>query len=202
MFITFEGPDGSGKTTQSQLLYAELQRQGKDIVWTREPGGTESGRKIRALLLDDPSASLAPPAELVLFAADRAQHVEEVIRPALARGQIVICDRYVDSTTAYQAGGRGFDADFIAKLNQDSTGGLLPDVTFLLDILSEIGLQRATSTKADKFEQESLDFHRRVRETYLKTAKNEPRFCVMDGNRPKEVIFAEILAAVCAKLNK
>ncbi|MDR1453326.1 MAG: dTMP kinase [Candidatus Margulisbacteria bacterium] len=202
MFITFEGPDGSGKTTQSKLLYAELQRQGRDTLWTREPGGTAAGQKIRALLLDDPTARYAPAAELFLFAADRAQHVEEVIRPALTQGKTVICDRYVDSTTAYQAGGRGFDADFIAKLNKDSSGGLLPELTFLLDILSEIGLQRATSTKADKFEQESLDFHRRVRQTYLQAAQNDPRFCVLDGNRPKEVIFAEILAVVCAKLNK
>jgi dTMP kinase len=202
MFITFEGPDGSGKTTQSKLLYAELQRQGRDALWTCEPGGTESGQKIRALLLDDSSIQLAPLAELFLFAADRAQHVEEVIRPALAQGKIVICDRYIDSTTAYQAGGRGFSADFIARLNQDSAGGLLPNITFLIDILSEIGLQRATNTKADKFEQESLDFHRRVRKTYLHIAENDQRFCILDGNRAKEAIFADILAAVCAKLSK
>jgi dTMP kinase len=202
MFITFEGPDGSGKTTQSRLLYDELQRQGWDVLWSREPGGTAAGQKIRALLLDDPSARLAPPAELFLFAADRAQHVAEVIRPALAQGKIVICDRYIDSTTAYQAGGRGFAADFIARLNEDSTGGLLPDFTFLLDILSEIGLQRATRTKADKFEQESLNFHRRVRDTYLKMAENNQRFCVLDGNRPQDAIFADILAIVCSKLNK
>jgi dTMP kinase len=202
MFITFEGPDGSGKTTQSKLLYAELQRQGQNVLWTREPGGTPAGQKIRALLLDDSSIQFAPAAELFLFAADRAQHVAEVIRPALEQGKIVICDRYIDSTTAYQAGGRGFDADFIAKLNQDSSGGLLPDLTFLLDILSEIGLQRATSTKSDKFEQESLNFHRRVRETYLQTAQNNPRFCILDGNKPQETIFAEILTVLCAKLNK
>ena len=194
MFITFEGPDGSGKTTQSKLLYEELLRQGKPVVWTREPGGTETGRKIRNMLLEDPTIKLASETELFLFAADRAQHVTEIIRPALAAGKIVICDRYIDSTTAYQSGGRGFDAALIADLNRYSTNGLLPDLTFLLDVTSDIGLERATRQKADKFEQESVDFHQKVRQKYLEIAKNNSRFVVLDGTQPKEKIFKEILA--------
>ncbi|GBR75385.1 thymidylate kinase [Candidatus Termititenax persephonae] len=194
MFITFEGPDGSGKTTQSKLLYEELRRRGKGVVWTREPGGTDLGRSIRQLLLDDQNASLAPETELFLFAADRAQHVAKVLRPGLAAGQIVLCDRYVDSTTAYQAGGRGFSAELIASLNAYSTGGLLPDITFLLDVPSEIGLQRATRQKADKFEQESLAFHQKVRAKYLELAAAQTRIHVLDGLQTKEAIFQQIMA--------
>ena len=193
MFITFEGPDGSGKTTQSELLYKEFLRQGKSAVWTREPGGTDFGQNIRRILLDDTRLKLAPEAELLLFTADRAQHVAEVIRPALQAGKIVICDRYIDSTTAYQAGGRGFSAELIERLNACSTGGLLPDRTFLLDIPSELGLQRATRQRADKFEQESLLFHQKVRAAYLELASHDKRFHVLDGAKTKEEIFAEIL---------
>jgi len=192
LFITFEGPDGSGKTTQSKLLYKELLRQNRPVIWTREPGGTETGQKIRKLLLDDPAVKLTPETELFLFTADRAQHLTEIIRPALAKGKIVICDRYIDSTTAYQAGGRGFDTDMIKNLNAYSTGGLTPDLTFLLDVPSDIGLKRATRRKSDKFEQESLDFHQKVRQKYLKLAKNNPRIVVLDGSEQIDVIFQKI----------
>ncbi|MDR1997412.1 MAG: dTMP kinase [Candidatus Margulisbacteria bacterium] len=205
MFITFEGPDGSGKTTQSRLLHTELLRQGHAVVWTREPGGTEAGRQIRQMLLEDRTFQLSAETELFLFAADRAQHIAEVIKPALADGKIVLCDRYIDSTTAYQAGGRGFAAEFIAGLNKYSTGGLVPDLTFLLDIPANVGLKRATRQKTDKFEQESLDFHQKVRQKYLELAQNEPRFVLLDGAKPREVIFQEISAYLrvnCSIINK
>ena len=192
MFITFEGPDGSGKTTQSKLLYKEFLGGGKNVIWTREPGGTDFGVNLRKILLEDSRLKLAPEAELFLFAADRAQHITEIIRPALQEGKIVICDRYIDSTTAYQAGGRGFSVELIERLNRDSTGGLLPDKTFLIDVPVEVGLQRATRQKADKFEQESSDFHQKVRATYLELARGNPRFHIIDGTKTKEEIFEEI----------
>lgn len=205
MFITFEGPDGSGKTTQSKLLHNELLQLKKPVIWTREPGGTQTGQKIRNLLLDNPSVKLSPETELFLFCADRAQHLTEIIRPALAEGKIVICDRYIDSTTAYQSGGRGFDSALIAKLNEYSTNGLTPDLTFLLDIPSSAGLKRATRQKTDKFEQESLDFHQKVRQKYLELAKNNPRIITMDGLEPIDIIFQKIMAYLkenCSILNK
>ena len=162
------------------------------MIWTREPGGTALGQKIRALLLED-NVKLEARAELFLFAADRAQHLAELIKPALATGKIVICDRYADSTTAYQEGGRNFSPELIASLNQYSTDNLLPDRTFLLDVPSKIGLERATRQKADKFEQESLTFHQKVRDKYLEIAKNSPRMVVLDGTQPKESIFKTIL---------
>ncbi|MDR2431960.1 MAG: dTMP kinase [Candidatus Margulisbacteria bacterium] len=205
VFITFEGPDGSGKTTQSKMLYEELLRQGRPAIWTREPGGTKSGRKIRSMLLDDPGVELSPETELFLFAADRAQHIAEIIRPALDAGKIVICDRYMDSTTAYQSGGRGFPVEMIVALNEYSTGGLRPDLTFLLDVPSGIGLKRAAGRKTDKFEQESLVFHQRVRQKYLDLAQSDSRIVVLDGSAPIKTIFQVILTYLqnnCSIINK
>lgn len=192
MFITFEGPDGSGKTTQSKLLFDYLKSAGKDVVWTREPGGTELGKKLRNILLDDKTIKADKNAELLLFCADRAQHVAEIIKPALALGKIVICDRYIDSTTAYQAGGRGFPEKMIKDLNAYSTDNLIPDLTFLIDVPSELGLQRATKTASDKFEDEALEFHKRVRAMYLKLAKKNRRIKLFDGTKTIEQIFSEI----------
>jgi dTMP kinase len=192
MFITFEGPDGSGKTTQAKLLAEYLQHCGRTVCLTREPGGTELGKKIRTILLEDKSIATAPLAELFLFCADRAQHVREVIKPALTDGKIVICDRYVDSTTAYQSGGRKFDLKMIELLNSYSTEGLKPELTILVDVPAEIGLQRATKVACDKFEAEALSFHERVRQSYLEIAAREKRIKVFDGTRPIEMVFTEI----------
>lgn len=197
MFITFEGPDGSGKTTQSKLLVDALIAQGKSVLWTREPGGSAVGKKIRTMLLDDTSVQLDPLTELFLFAADRAEHVRTVIRPALSAGKIVICDRYIDSTTAYQAGGRGFDLDVVLTLNKLSTEGLIPDKTFIIDVPSEIGLGRVQKQRgsADKFESEALSFHQKVRAMYLKIAALEQKRCViLDGTKAIASIFQQITA--------
>ncbi len=192
MFITFEGPDGSGKSTQAKLLAEYLEKQGKSVVLTREPGGTELGKTLRNILLESKELHPAPLAELMLFCADRAQHVAEVIKPALKAGKIVICDRYIDSTTSYQAGGRGFDIKMIEDLNIYSTDGLVPDLTILIDVPTELGLQRATKKGADKFETEKIEFHKKVRELYLKTAKKAKRIKVFDGSKSIEQVFAEI----------
>jgi dTMP kinase len=195
MFITFEGPDGSGKTTQSKLLANYLEAQGKQVLWTREPGGSVIGQKLRTLLLEDKSLKLDPLTELFLFAADRAEHVRSVIKPALALGKIVVCDRYIDSTTAYQSGGRGFDRQMVTTLNLLSTEGLAPDKTFIIDVPSEVGLARVQTQRgvADKFEAEALGFHQRVRSMYLNIAQEQAQRCiVIDGTQPIEAIFTQI----------
>jgi dTMP kinase len=181
MFITFEGPDGSGKSTQAKLLAEWLIAQGKSVVLTREPGGSALGKQLRTILLNDKNLTLAPLTELLLFCADRAQHVTEIIKPALAQNKIVICDRYIDSTTAYQSGGRGFDREMIDILNAYSTQGTLPDRTFLIDVPTKIGLARATKISADKFESEAVSFHEKVRSMYLKIAQESPRVSIIDG---------------------
>lgn len=195
MFITFEGPDGSGKTTQSKLFVEYLEAQGKSVLWTREPGGSVIGQKLRALLLEDTSLKIDCLTELFLFAADRAEHVRSIIKPALASGKIVVCDRYIDSTTAYQAGGRGFDRQMVTTLNMLSTENLLPDKTFIIDVPSEIGLARAKTQRGnvDKFEAEALGFHQSVRAMYLNIAQEQPKRCVViDGTQAIEAIFTQI----------
>lgn len=193
MFITFEGPDGSGKSTQSKLLADYLSKKGRKVLWTREPGGTELGKKIRNILLEDKNLKVEKLAELMLFCADRAQHVEQLIKPALKNGEIVICDRYIDSTTAYQAGGRGFNKKIIDDLNNYSTGGLVPDLTILIDVPAELGLKRATKTGSDKFEDEKIEFHQKVRNMYLQLAKEEKRIKLFDGTKPINEVFQAIV---------
>lgn len=182
MFITFEGPDGSGKSTQHKMLAEYLKNKtDKTIVTTREPGGTNVGKKIRELLLKSSKGSICDLTELLLFASDRAQHIAEIIMPAIKRSDIVLCDRYIDSTYAYQVGGRGLDKNLVAKSIDIATEGLLPDVTFLFDVDSKIGLDRAEKTgSADRMEQESLNFHNRVRSAYLELADKHKRFIVID----------------------
>jgi dTMP kinase len=182
MFITFEGPDGSGKSTQLKLLIKHLQSINiNNFIVTREPGGTELGKKIRSLLLDT-STNIDSITELLLFSADRAQHINEKIKPALQNGKIVICDRYIDSTIAYQVGGRQLNEKTILDAIKLATTNLTPDYTFLFDISPKTGLMRATKKEsADRMEQEHIDFHKRVRNKYLELANNNKRFIVFDS---------------------
>ncbi|WP_155348424.1 dTMP kinase [Acrocarpospora pleiomorpha] len=181
MFIAFEGGEGSGKTTQSRLLAIWLRDQGFDVVQTREPGSTKIGMRLRAILLDSTHQGLSARAETLLYAADRAEHVEKVIRPALYRNSMVVCDRYVDSSLAYQGAGRSLDTEDVAKVNAWATGGLVPDLTVLIDVPPSVGLRRFASP-ADRIESEPMDFHERVRREFRSLATAEPdRYFVVDG---------------------
>lgn len=175
IFITFDGPEGSGKSTQSRLLADELSSAGYDVLRTSEPGGTELGKRIRSILLDKRDVHLGALAELLLFEADRAQHVEEVITPAKDGKKIIICDRFNTATFAYQGYGLGMDMDLIKKVDEVSTQGTRPDLTIILDLEVETGLRRATSESgADRMEERSTEFHKKVREGYLDMAKKDP----------------------------
>jgi dTMP kinase len=188
LFITFEGGEGSGKSTQARLLYRYLQGQGIPSLLTHEPGVTRLGIKITRLLKWSPDTNISPLAELLLFNASRAQLVSEVIMPALESGKIVICDRYADSTTAYQGYGRGLDLATVEAVNRAGMSGVYPDITFLLDMPVERGLARKEKNQ-DRFEKESVAFHQRVRKGYLKLADAEPqRWCVIDAALIKEEI--------------
>jgi dTMP kinase len=201
LFITFEGGEGCGKSTQARLLYREFQKQGIPAVLIYEPGITGLGGRIRRLLKWSDELSISPTAELLLFNTARAQLVEEVIKPVMARGTIVICDRYADSTTAYQGYGRGLDLAAVNMANRIGMQGLLPDLTILMDIPVEAGLMRKKEGSADRFEKEDLDFHRRVREGYLKLAAAEPkRWLVIDATKSKEEIAGIIWQRVSQML--
>jgi dTMP kinase len=207
LFITFEGIEGCGKTTQIRLLAERLRQSGLEILVTREPGGCPIADAIRSILLHPDSHALVPRAELLLYAAARAQHVDEVIRPALSRGTLVLCDRFIDATVAYQGGGRGLDPALIASLNALATDGLLPNLTLLLDMPAEEGLQRARRRNAaapeeDRFEREDLDFHRRVRSEYLQLARQHERFLVIDATGSVEAVAGRIGTAVEAVLTR
>ena len=199
IFVTFEGVEGAGKTTQVQRLAAVL---GPDVVLTREPGGTPVSERIRDIFLT--SDRITTMTELLLIAAARAQHVDERIRPALAANQIVICDRFTDATVAYQGYRGGIDLEIIHQLNDVATGGLIPDITFILDLPPEIGLQRQQGeTHRDRLDKEPLEFHRRVREGYLAVAKAEPhRVKVIDATQVPDAVHAELLAKYQAHLSK
>jgi dTMP kinase len=192
LFITFEGGEGCGKSTQSRLLLKKLEQQNIPVVLTHEPGGTALGNELRKALKRKRDSSISPQAELFLLAASRAQLVAEVIRPALEEGKVVLCDRFTHSTMVYQGYGRGLDFTAIKMVNNMATRYLNPDLIILLDISPEQGLARKQSLK-DRFELEDLSFHRRVREGYLKMAAAEPdRWLVIDASLPK-VEIAEII---------
>jgi dTMP kinase len=211
-FISFEGVEGCGKTTQMEMLKDHLEWKGKRVLAVREPGGTELGEKIRAILLnverekelygDEKSIEgLDPWAELMLYEACRAQVVKKVINPALDEGKVVLCDRYTDSTLSYQGFGRGLDMEAIRSLNRWASMGVVPDITFVLDCSPEVGLKRAVSRieskgagpREDRFENEAIEFHERVRQGYLKLAAEEPvRIKLIDGEREIAVIHKEI----------
>ena len=188
--ITFEGGEGTGKSTQIALLAERLRESGHIVVTLREPGGTSVGEAVRAVVLDTEHVTMNPRAELLLYEAARAQLVDEVIRPALDRGVIVLCDRYRDSSTAYQGHARGLSLEMVRDLNHAATGGLVPDLTILLDIDPLEGLRRATkSAVADRLESEDLAFHERVREGFLAIARAEPeRVKVVDATLAPQVI--------------
>lgn len=202
MFITFEGGEGSGKTTQIHLLDERLRQLGYAVLTTREPGGTPFGEKLRALLLDV-NSPVEPHAELLLYAADRAQHVATLIRPALAAGKIVISDRYADSALAYQGYGRGLDLAALRHIMAFATDGLQPDLTFFLDLDPQQGLARRAQTgKVDRFEAQALDFHQRVREGYLALIAAEPeRWVRIDADQPLAVVQGTIFAVVEERLH-
>jgi dTMP kinase len=189
LFITFEGPEGSGKSSQSAELYSWLVSRHIPAVLTHEPGGTVLGEKISDLLKWAQEAQLSPLTELLLFNASRSQLVAEVIQPALNEGKIVICDRFFDSTTAYQSYGRGLDLATVKRINSTAASGLAPDLTFLLDIAIENGLERKSGEKLDRFEREDIEFHRKVRQGYHALAASEPdRWTIIDACQPRDTI--------------
>ena len=196
--ITFEGPEGGGKSLQIQKLGEYLKNKGFKVLTLREPGQTKIGEKIRQILLDPKNKNLVPRAETLLFEASRAQLVEEIIKPALAQGIIVLIDRFFDSTTAYQGYGRQLPVEKIEMLNDFATGGLKPDLTILLDLEVEEGLKRREkSGKKDRIDMESLKFHQKVREGYLEIARKNPRrWRIVDASKSPEEVFEEIKKAV------
>ncbi len=205
MFITLEGPDGSGKTTAMKRLIDELRERGYPVLATREPGGTVISDQVRQILMSMENRSMYPRTEILLFCSARAQLVEELIRPALAEGTIVISDRYADSTFAYQGYGHGFPLETLRGLLEFATGGLWPDRTFLFDIESETGLSRRKSGHADwnRLDDYALAFHRRVRQGYLELAAAEPqRWQVIDACRSPEDVYNELLHSVLALLGQ
>jgi len=204
-FFSFEGSEGSGKTTQIELLADELEGMGHEVVVTREPGGTEIGEEIRHLLIHSSNNSaMAPETELLLFAASRAQLVREVILPALKQGKIVLCDRFLDSTTVYQGAARSISLDPVSQINQFAVGEVVPTLTFILDVPAEESISRVRkriTDLPDRMEKENIDFYRKVREGYLLLARSLPsRFHVIDGERDKGDIQEEILKVALERL--
>jgi len=210
VLVAFEGGEGAGKTTQVAALADDLRARGFEVVVTHEPGGTPLGAQLRRLVLDPaPGTAPSPRAEALLFAADRAEHVERVVRPALARGAIVLTSRFADSSTAYQGFGRGLGPDEIAGLNRFATGGLVADLTVLLDLDPAQGLRRraaataeaAGQTQPDRVEAEPLELHQRVRAAFLELARAAPdRYVVLDASAPVGVVHVQVLAAVLSRL--
>ncbi len=203
MFITFEGPEGSGKSSQIPELSAFLRAQGRTVYTTREPGGTPIGDQVRGVLMSMRNTAMNPRAETLLFCAARAQLVEEVIRPRLVQGEIVISDRYADSTLAYQGYGHGNPLEVLRQLLQFATGGLWPDLTLLLDLPVEQGLQRkrAGNSEWNRLDALEVEFHQRVRQGFLEMAKAEPqRWRVIDASQPREAVQLALRAAVLERL--
>ena len=201
-FITLEGPEGAGKTTQLKLLSKYLQDEGIDHVITRDPGGTSLGKPIRRLLLNAESV-VSPVAELLLYEADRAQNVSEIIMPGLAEGKLVFCDRYTDSTLAYQGYGRGIDLKLIEQINDVASQGLKPKCTILFDIESSAGLARLHPSGHDRLEREALEFHQKVRQGYLELSKANPdRWRILDAAMPMHMVQEELRRFVNEALGK
>jgi dTMP kinase len=201
MFVTFEGGEGAGKSTQVRKLAAWCSTQGIPFLVTREPGGTPLGKHLRSLLLESQTA-VDERAELLLYSADRAQHIGEVITPALKRGEVVLCDRFTDSTVAYQGYGRQLNLDWIEHLNTIATNGLSPDLTFWLNIPPEVGFARKNSQALDRLERSGIDFHRRIQAGFLALQKAYPtRIMAIDGTQAPEHVFSQILERFCTVYN-
>lgn len=194
LFITLEGPEGAGKSTNREYLAERLREQGIDVLLTREPGGTPLAERIRELLLDPSDEPMAADTELLLVFAARAQHLQQIIRPALAKGSVVLCDRFTDATYAYQGGGRGLSIERIAQLEQFVQGELRPDLTLIFDLPVEIGLARAAARgRLDRFEQEGRGFFEAVRQAYLQRADQAPqRYRVLDAGQTLAQVQADI----------
>ncbi|WP_243546486.1 dTMP kinase [Pseudodesulfovibrio tunisiensis] len=205
MFITFEGIEGTGKTTQIQRVREHFEAQGREVFLTLEPGGSRVGRELRKMLLHVDNSDITPITELFLYLADRAQHVARVIRPELEAGKVVLCDRFADSTVVYQGYGRELDVDLLRQLNEVAVDGLWPDLTVVLDIDPETGLERANSRNAEngisreegRFEAEHITFHRRIREGYLTwAAMNRDRIKVVDATPDPDTVFERVLSII------
>jgi dTMP kinase len=204
LFITFEGVEGSGKSTQAKLLAAWLRAQGRTVVLTREPGGPYISEKIRKILLDARHHEMQPLTELLLLEASRAQHVAEVIAPALRRGAVVICDRFADSSTAYQGHGRRLDLGMVDRLNRTATGGCWPALTLVIDLPVDVGFSRAAQRRRsfDRMESQEKRFHQRVRAGFRALAAGEPsRVTLLDGRFPPDVVQAAVRQLVWSRLS-
>ncbi len=200
-FVTFEGIEGSGKSTQIKFLEAALEERGIPCLVTREPGGPPLAEAIRSLLLDTSYSEILPETELLLYMASRAQHTGQWILPALKQGKVVLCDRYYDSTIAYQGAARRLDLDLIATLTTFATYHTIPDLTFLLDLPVEQGLSRISRRQLDRLESEHLDFHERVRQQYLVIARAEvSRYIVLNGTKSPQDIHERILSTVLSRI--
>jgi dTMP kinase len=206
-FIVFEGPEGSGKSTQARLLADRIRTSGREVVLTREPGGTTIGEQVRAILLsgvDGTNCAMLPETEALLYTAARAQNVGETIRPALERGAVVICDRFTDSTLAYQGGGRGLSIDDLAGMQRLATGGITPALRILIDLPVEVGLQRrfAGSDQVNRIDRAGVEFHRRVQATYRLLAAQDPAgWVVLDGEAPIQVVAEQVAEVVAQRMN-
>ena len=206
MFITIEGPEGSGKTTATNKVIEELTRMGYDVVRTREPGGTPISEQIRNVILDKENTAMDPRTEALLYAAARRQHLVEKVWPLTKEGKIVVCDRYIDSSLAYQGGARGLGIDNIININMFATENTWPDLTLLFDIEPELGLARISANAArevNRLDLEKLDFHKKVRNTFLELAKSQPnRFVIIDASKSQEEVAKTALNAILARLCK
>ena len=203
VFVTFEGPDGSGKSTQLRLLAERLRTGGREVLETVEPGGTPIGAQIRRILLDPNNRELCPTAELLLMFASRAQNVDQWILPALGRGEIVLCDRFTDSSLVYQGAARGLGAEVVYEVDRIACRGLIPNLTLVIDIDTETGLQRARSRNQEthaaesRIDEQAVSFHRKVRDAYHQLAADEPgRVLLIDGARPEAVVAQDVWQAV------
>jgi dTMP kinase len=206
MFITFEGGEGSGKSTAIKHIVAELEKEGYSVVLTREPGGTPIAEEIRNVILDKKNTAMDPKTEALLYAASRRQHIVEKILPALKAGKIVLCDRFLDSSLAYQGGARGLGIDQVYAMNQFATDGLLPDLTILFDIEPELGLKRIAANagrEVNRLDVEKLPFHHAVRDAFHELAKRFPeRYVVIDASKTPNEVAAEAYAAIKERMAK
>ena len=206
MFITLEGPEGSGKTTAVKTAVEKLVALGYEVVQTREPGGTPISEQIRNVILDKSNTTMDPRTEALLYAASRRQHLVEKVWPAIKEGKIVICDRYLDSSLAYQGGARGLGVDNILNINSFATEGTFPDLTLLFDLDPKIGLERISKNanrEVNRLDLEKLDFHNKVRQTFLELAKRYPdRYVVIDASKDREEVAQATMDAILARLCK